>query len=274
MKNNGRFPDFIIVGAMKAGTTALWFNLNKHPKIIAPRPNKNNEFMGSNEIRFWHRRKNWKKGFEWYKNLFAFDKDIICGEKSPEYCTEPRALNDIKKYIPNVKIIYIVRNPAERAFSQYRQIRESSVRQNPKLNLDDLMKHFTAENLKTKKRLRPILSRGLYINHLNLIYSIFPKNNVYVMISERLKKDDNKEMNKLYKFLGVEEINLEVDSSNYKKYDKFKTKYSEFENSKSYTKWTTTKYKMSNKDRKILQDYYRGANKKLFELLGYEIKEW
>ena len=82
MTNNTELPDFIIIGAMKCGTTSLWEYLKQHPQICIPHDIKNIEYFDSNE--------NWHKGISFYKSHFkADDKTKSIGELSTEYTKYP-----------------------------------------------------------------------------------------------------------------------------------------------------------------------------------------
>lgn len=104
-------PNFIIIGAMKCGTTSLHFYLNQHPQI----------FMSQKkELNFFSRY--WDFGVDWYSSKFPNKENMICGEASPSYSkfqVWPNVPQRIHAIIPHAKIIYLVRNPIERIRSQY-----------------------------------------------------------------------------------------------------------------------------------------------------------
>jgi len=113
-----KFPEFIIIGSMKCGTTAMWRNMSKHPKITMCK-NPEDPKQTSTEIRFWTNsapHHNFDKGINWYKNLFSGE---CCGEKDADLIRSKKAMELISKYIPDVKLILTVRNPVDRAFSEY-----------------------------------------------------------------------------------------------------------------------------------------------------------
>lgn len=111
-----RLPDFIIIGAAKSGTTSLYEYLVRHPRVFMTTP-KEPEFFGREE--------RYAQGLKWYASLFAdAANEQICGEASTVYTRLPHA-GDVPArmhaVVPNVKLIYIVRNPVDRAFSDYMQ---------------------------------------------------------------------------------------------------------------------------------------------------------
>ncbi len=107
-----RLPDFVCIGAMRAGTTTLYDYCAQHPDIGVSRIKETDYFIKS---------KNLDRGLGWYKGLFP-NRTKVCGEFSPNY-TKAAAFPDVPKrmhaVIPDAKIIYIVRHPVDRAISQY-----------------------------------------------------------------------------------------------------------------------------------------------------------
>ena len=88
-------PDFIIVGAQKCGTTYLHKFLCEHTDIFCPREKELNFFD-------W----NFARGISWYEQQFKLaPKGAICGEASPYYIAHPHALQRIKQYVPDVKLV-------------------------------------------------------------------------------------------------------------------------------------------------------------------------
>ena len=104
-----RLPTYIIAGAMRCGTTALNSYLREHPDIAV---------SSSKEVHFFDA--NWDKGIEWYRGQFPGSDDAIAvGEATPNYMFRPRALDRLKATLPDVKLVLMLRNPADRAYSHY-----------------------------------------------------------------------------------------------------------------------------------------------------------
>ena len=112
-------PDFLIIGAARSGTTSLYQYLTEHPSII-PGVGK--------EIYFFD--KKFKKGINWYKSFFPtkFSMAIIknkqktkciTGEATPRYLHYPHAPKRIFEFLPKIKLIVLLRNPIDRAYSHY-----------------------------------------------------------------------------------------------------------------------------------------------------------
>lgn len=107
-------PDFLIVGAMKCGTTTLAAQLAAQPGVFMTTPKEPN-FFSDDEI--------WAKGEDWYRGLFAEAAEgDLKGEASTHYAklpTHPRALGRMAGMLATPKIIYMIRNPVERTVSHY-----------------------------------------------------------------------------------------------------------------------------------------------------------
>jgi hypothetical protein len=178
-----KLPNFLIIGAQKSGTTWLAHILSQHDEIFIP----------LNEIHFFNKENNYKKGLEWYSNHFkkANDNQKI-GEKTPNYFSitkkpirskyaehAPFINKKIVETLPNVKIIILLRNPVERAISainHYRTHGEIS----PLIDVDDLLlgsKRDLAEQNGT-------IDMGLYNKHIKSYYEVFNKDQILVQIFE------------------------------------------------------------------------------------------
>lgn len=108
-------PDFIVIGAMKGGTTSLFRYLNVHPDIGM------GCMKSTHELSYFVQEKNYSKGLEWYSSKFPYGKKVY-GEVSTNYTKYPN-FKDVPERIylqvPDVKLIYVVRDPIERILSQY-----------------------------------------------------------------------------------------------------------------------------------------------------------
>lgn len=114
MTPNRRMPDFVIIGAMKCGTSTLHDQLHLQPGIFMSTP-KEPYFFSNDEV--------WAKGLDWYSSLFAdAAKDDLCGESSTHYTklpTYPHTIDRMKEHIPDAKLIYVIRHPIDRLVSHY-----------------------------------------------------------------------------------------------------------------------------------------------------------
>jgi hypothetical protein len=107
----GRLPNFLIVGAMKSGTTSLARYLGAHPQAyVAP----------EKEINFFERGYVWNRGVDWYASRFEGAGDALAvGEASPSYMYWPTAIERMASVVPDARLIALLRDPVERAYSHY-----------------------------------------------------------------------------------------------------------------------------------------------------------
>ena len=115
----------------------------------------------------------------------------VRGEVTPDYYRQEYALLRIKEHIPNVKLIFIIRNPIERAFSQY------------ELYYGTEYKEMTFEQ--TYKKHKELIEWGKYGKHLEFIYKQFPKDNVLVLDYDLLKSKPDAFLKQIFHFLNVDE---------------------------------------------------------------------
>lgn len=248
-----KFPDFIIIGATKSGTTALWYNLDKHPDIFMATKG------ASVEMAFWGSRQ-WKRGFDWYKSKFVGNVKL-CGEKTPDYYLNKRAFRLMKKHIPNVKLFLCIRNPIDRAYSNFQMHKKAG-----RASTFDY-------NLFVKKYARA----GKYFNHIqNNILPFFDQKQLYICITEKMKANPTIEMKGVFEFLGVEDLNFpskeipgQLLLNRTRKEDIALSREEKF-----YRVWSKHKEQLQGPLRKQILEYYQSYNKKLFDFLGYRIKEW
>jgi len=115
VRPTGKLPNFLLIGAMKAGTTSLWHYLRGHPQVFMP---------AVKEVMFFDPRHKWERGVDWYERQFeeAPDEAVALGEASTSYTKYP-VVRDvpsrIASVVPEVGLIYMVRHPVERMQSHY-----------------------------------------------------------------------------------------------------------------------------------------------------------
>jgi len=226
-------PDFLIVGAAKSGTTSLYNYLLQHESVL-PALEK--------EVNFWYRRK--KLSINWYRGNFPMKfklKSKITGEASTIYLKFPNIAYKIKKDLPNAKILIILRNPVDRAFSGYNFA--LSDHHHESLSFADAL---VCEEF-SDYRFFSYRQHGLYLKLLKPYYENFSKDQILVLDFDELKNHPQKLMNEVCDFL---KINRKNDW------------HFEIYNQLSYSSV------IDPKTRKWLVDYYLPHNKKLFEFLG------
>lgn len=181
MTNDTPLPQFICIGSQRAGTTWLHECLNEHPEVYVPE---------EKELHFFDRF--YDKGLEHYSANFTAEKRSgakVWGELTPNYYQEDQALERIKATIPNVKIIYILREPVSRAFSQYQLYKPSQ--------FSDLSFEEVIEN---KPFVTDLSMQG---KHLQRVYSLFDREQVLVLFYDDLSAQPQSLLKKVYEFVGV-----------------------------------------------------------------------
>jgi hypothetical protein len=175
--------NFIGIGAQKSGTSWVYACLYEHPQVCAP----------IKEIHFFSRPR-FVQGKVWYENHFKkCDVTKIKGEFSTSYLYSKEAPGRIQSMYPNVHIIAILRNPVERAFSQYRNaIKAGEITQAVSFET------FLANN-------ESVIGQGRYYEQLVRYIELFPKERILVLIYEDIKKDPKAFMRRVYQFLGVDD---------------------------------------------------------------------
>jgi len=121
LRTPGRLPDFLVVGAMKCGTTSLHHYLSLHPQVGVSRTKELNYFVGADHPDDENPTVNWWRGEAWYRSRFPTDKPV-CGEVSPAYIGGRwRAVvaDRIRRTVPEVRLILLVREPLARLRSHY-----------------------------------------------------------------------------------------------------------------------------------------------------------
>ncbi len=213
-------PDFVIAGFMKAGTSALQFNLNKHPQIYCLSRywkkrvvdeffiNTSNYERGlanenSKELDFFNSDKNFALGRDSYEQFFVMNKRAI-GEASPNY-TQPNEIENtvanMKGMYPNMKIIITLRDPINRAFSHWNMVQAK-----PDASWGDNIRTIDFNSLVENSPNRGIFKRGLYTTYINAYKEAFGADNIHLVIQEELKADQITELAKIHEFLEVDSM--------------------------------------------------------------------
>lgn len=190
-------PSFIIVGAQRSGTTSLYEYICAHPRIHR---------ASQKELRFYDRRYR-DRGLTWYESCFP---DGITGEATPSYLFMPWAAKWIVDDWPRIKIIIILRNPVQRAWSHYRMM--------IKLGLEDLS-FWDALRLETERAISyglysrehanyAYIERGKYAQQVRRYQMIVPRHRLLILQAEPFFANPRGTMETVFEFLGVENHEL------------------------------------------------------------------
>ena len=176
----GRLPDFLGIGAAKSGTTMLDQLLREHPDVFLPEVLK--------EAHFFDR--HFERGQGWYEGLFAPAGSRVCGEISPAYLYEPEVPGRIASLLPEVKLFAIVRDPVERAFSNYKYAVSQFGEKRP-------FGRFMREN-------PAVVGKGRYAEQLGRYTEWFPREQLLVLVLEEFQEEPARGAAALFDFLGVD----------------------------------------------------------------------
>lgn len=214
---NALLPTFLIIGAGKSGTTSLHKYLNQHPEVFMC-PVKETNFFELEGERVLINGKEDPQAFKYYPQSITdwdtyvklFEKATqakAIGETSPMYLYGKRSPEKIKGYLPDAKLIVILREPTSRLYSRYLHLARDGRLPTP--NFEDAL---DKENTIWWTR-NDLVQEGFYHKHLSRYYDLFPKEQIKVFLYEDLSKQPEKVMKELFQFIGVDNAfvpNMEV----------------------------------------------------------------
>ena len=242
-------PDFLIIGAVRSGTTSLYYDICQHPSV---------KKAAYDEIGFFD--DNYHLGEDWYRSLFPTKKKMqevkqntgnaITGEDTPFYIWNEIACKRIAEVLPNVKLIAILRNPVDRAYSNYfLGVRHS----NETKNFDHaIMKDIEFLDSKIKMEFKnsdykkSYVAKGFYAKQLKKWFEHFEKKQIFITTTEELDNNPNIVLEQIFKFLELPNFSI-----------------------KEIKRHKKSKYpKMNENVRKKLLNYFEPYNEELFELIN------
>lgn len=188
IRSQGRLPNFLIIGAPKAGTTTLFDYLADHPQAYGP-PLKELYFFSVG----------WEKGVEWYRRQFRkAGRALAVGEATPTYLYREDALLRMRELVPDVKLVAILREPVDRAYSDYWYM----VQLGEKRSFEEAIRQEMAgESL---ERRVGYLEAGRYVHHLRRVAELFPRENLLVLLMDDLRSDPDATYSALCEHLGID----------------------------------------------------------------------
>lgn len=185
-----KLPSFIIIGAGKCGTTSLHDYLNQHPQVYIC-PKKETFFFMDEVVRAKHKPWGAVTDIEDYRALFAdAPEDSVIGEISTNYYAYPESAQLIYDLIPEVKIIAILRDPAERAFSSYQMhLREGVENQDFARIIDKDVKY---------------VKRGFYYSQLLPFFNRFEPQQIKICLYQDLCKNPTLFIQDLFRYIEID----------------------------------------------------------------------
>ena len=272
-------PNFLIIGAQKAGSSWLARVLRQHPDV----------FMAKDELHFFDKDYNWKKGLDWYAEFFRDAAGhAAVGEKTPDYLWAhgrgveghlPCVHENIHRTLPDVRLIAVLRDPVERAISAAKHILRSG-RISPRHSLDDLLLGPASDLVAG----HGVLEYGQYAHQLEAYRELRGSDRLLVLVFEEdIVQQPTRGLTQVCHFLEIEPL-LSADE----------LPAAENENLSSRAGLLAGYYLprlrplVARLDRRLpgrlagpspetrdaLYDFYREDNERLFELLGRRIPSW
>jgi hypothetical protein len=176
-------PNFLVIGAPRAGTTWIAKNLSEHPSVFVP---------FKKEIHFFD--SHYDRGQAFYESFFddAGQAEAV-GEATPAYLHKPEVAERLHAMLPNARLIVSLRNPVERVYSRYWKSRG---------------RYSENENLTFEEKLasKPLfIEEGFYIDHLERYLALFPREQMLFLFFDDLKSNPERFMADIYRFIGVDE---------------------------------------------------------------------
>jgi Sulfotransferase domain len=253
-------PDFVIIGAAKAGTTSLYGWLCEHPCVL-PAAQKEVHYFDYNHDR----------GEDWYRSHFpreralaagaaADGRRLVTGEASPPYLSHAWAPQRLADLLPQAKLLVTLRDPVDRAYSQFQMSRREG---------EEPFESFADAVAAEEERLAPeqarcladphynswpigcwsYLMRGRYAEQLARWFELFPREQFHVVTLEDIAADPQRVLDGVHDFLGL-------SAHRYPNLPRLHT--AEYSG-------------MTAQERAALADYFRPHNERLYALLGADL---
>ena len=247
-------PKFFVIGGVRCGTTSLYHYLGQHNCI---------KQAAYDELGYFD--DNFHLGLNWYRSLFPTKfmqkkienqyKKFLTYDVTPFYIYNPLVVDRIFKFSPNVKIIAALRNPIDRAYSNFNNRLQQL--NDTKTTFEDMVNNEIEIIEKKEKDTKDDaflvntfyeldLAKGFYAEQLRFWFEKFPKKNILLISSEDLSTDTNRIISEIFEFLEVPKQEIS-----------------------DLTKQNKIKYpKMRDSTREILIDFFKPYNEKLFDMIG------
>ncbi|MEO0804072.1 MAG: sulfotransferase domain-containing protein [Cyanobacteria bacterium J06642_2] len=197
--------DFAIIGAAKAGTTSLTQYVSQHPDIFYPR---------EKEIPFFLREECWNQGNAYLDTFYGGkDERQLTGTGHVHMLPSVDAASRLHQYSPDVKLVAVLRNPIERAYSAYWHSRR--LEWETSATFEEALDREPARSAEGSLIATDYayVNDGCYYKHLQAYLELFPRERLYVVLTDDLKADTPDTLAKLLTWLGVEPRLEELDLS-------------------------------------------------------------
>ena len=268
-------PSFLILGGSRSGNTSLFAYLTEHPNIM---PGSLKAFF------FFQYFTNNKTSF--YRSQFPIKrKNLITCDSTSSYFVHPLIPARVHKLLPSAKLIVVLRNPVERAYSEfhYTVTLGSELTENFEDVIKSELKRIEIGNKKPELKIENTnynhfafshLRDGLYVQHLERWLKFFPNEQLLVLHTKDLSTNFDNTLAKTFEFLNLPKYQIE-NRIEKNKIDKIRPLSGHERNiyknidSKTRTLFNVQNYpEIKSETRKFLQDFFRPHNEKLFKMIG------
>ncbi|KFP54869.1 Bifunctional heparan sulfate N-deacetylase/N-sulfotransferase 4 [Cathartes aura] len=275
-KTCDHLPKFLVIGPQKTGTTALYLFLLMHPSIISNLPSPKT----FEEVQFFNGN-NYHKGIDWYMDFFPTPSNVttdLLFEKSANYFHSEEAPKRAASLIPKAKIITILIDPSDRAYSWYQHQRSHEDPAALKFNFYEVItsSHWAPSEIRTLQK--RCLTPGWYAVHIERWLTHYPASQLLIIDGQQLRSDPATVMDEVQKFLGVSPHYNYSEALTFDPQKGFWCQLLEGGKTKCLGKSKGRKYPpMDQESRAFLSSYYRDHNvelSKLLHRLGQPLPSW
>ncbi len=262
VESGGTLPDFVVIGAMRCGTSQFYGLLTQHPHI---------QKAAAKELHYFDRPERFDKGIEWYRKCFPApqwkdERRSITGEATPKYLADPMVPERMAQAVPKVRLIALLRNPVDRAYSHYHLLArrgyapsfEEALEAEQPGFLDGVNESsgYEPHSSSDEESETELLTRGLYVDQLMHWHRFYSKDRLLILKSENFYKHTADTLNIVQDFLDLPQHKLELPPRG--------------KSSRS----TEYRYEPMNPNTKRrLEEFYRPYNQRLYEYLGTDF-DW
>jgi hypothetical protein len=208
----GRLPDFLLLGAPKCGTSALHAALARHPGLFLSDPKEPKYFLtddappptgggGPGDVATWAEHV-WRRPD--YEALFAkAPAEALCGESTVFYLYDTAAQRRIRETLPNARLIAVLRDPVERAHSNWVHLRGAGLE--PEADFRCALGREVGRTAAGWAHFWHYAAQGRYGEQLDHLYGLFPREQVLLLRYRELRDDPAATLERVCRFLGIAE---------------------------------------------------------------------
>jgi hypothetical protein len=239
--------DFIVAGAQKSGTTALHYFLSKHSQIALP---------DRREMHFFDDEQIFSEPVDYellHRHFRPIARSAIAGEVTPSYLYWKPAMERIRNYNPQIKLILLLRNPIDRAFAHWNMQR---FKDREPLDFLDALKEERqriADMPSIESRRFAYVDRGFYSDQLDRVFKFFPREQVKIVKFEDFRDRKQETLDEMFEFLGVKPLRRIRDKD------------------RNVVPYERT---MRPDERKYLSGVFAAEITKLEQVLGWDLSDW